>query len=612
MKQFIIAQIGISESINYLAPYRGEVYAKWYYVSPEDQAASFWVATFGAAFDDVESEPDTLINSVNFEGVIFDRVLSFDELFLIGNSFFWDAAALVLYVRMFEDDGWYEIQSGYTAGQAIGVIDSADVRQNGLVDSTIGGLVYEPILRRGSLDTSLSVDNWETNQMVFSNFNVNLSNYDGRFDGIRKDVLNQRMDLLIADIEDDKDLELSDFHTIRTGVISEVSFPEQTTVLMTAEDPRKAWDGIAPSEVFFGTGNPDIDDKIIPLAIGVCRQVPGVRLNPTAPDNDAIFQLSSVYFGPMQSVGNVYEERSPGIYTLIPPGSYTVNLAAGTIEFVNQYQGGQVYADVEGIRVLESILGGSSDPAYANSPIALTVWIINTYAGLPFSSSFYDIESFQKANNYIKLPGSGRYIKIGGEKIAEILDDLMLPCGATIYSEDGRFTCRRISLYGDEEIIRVDPEELVTPPAIEYSNDTYMTRLSYYYNLSNAKEEISKTISLTYKEAELLLQSRAVVKSEVRSPINDAVKANAVATERYERFAFIKTALSMQSVPPVTFRLYDPVQFQYAMNGRNQAPDLLYRVVEVDPVSRTYKLMQYEETVDANSVNNLFHRIQGD
>jgi hypothetical protein len=139
-----------------------------------------------------------------------------------------------------------------------------------------------------------------------------------------------------------------------------------------------------------------------------------------------------------------------------------------------------------------------------------------------------------------------------------------------------------------------------------------MTRLSYYYNLSNAKKEISKTVSIKDNEEELLKFSRSIVEAEVRSPINNSAQAFAIASERYHRFAFIKTALSVQSVPPVSLRLYDPVRFQYAMNGRNQAPELLYRVAEVDPIKRTFKLVQYEDVPESGSVNNLFHRIQGD
>lgn len=274
------------------------------------------------------------------------------------------------------------------------------------------------------------------------------------------------------------------------------------------------------------------------------------------------------------------------------------------------YLGGSVFADVEGVRVTDAIIGGLSTDL--NSPLALTIWMIQEFAGIPFSPSFYDIEAFLKAAAYVRLSGAGRYVKMGGEKMSEIIDSLMLPCNMTIFPEDGRFTCRRISLYGDEEIYTLYPDELVTPPGIDYLNDAFMTRLSYIYNRSNADEKNSLTIIVDDREVELLKMYRRQVSVEVESPLNDEAQAKEVADERYLRLSFIPTALSVQQVPPVAFRLYDPVLFQYAMNGRDQVPELLYRVAEVDPVARTYKLIQYEETEDTGSVLNLFHRIQGE
>ena len=189
-------------------------------------------------------------------------------------------------------------QPEYAKGVVLGVCDRADWKQDGTVDITIGGTVYNPVLSRSGFTADVSIDDWKNNIMIFSNFNLNLNNADGAYDGDKISLINQRCDVLLADIADNKDLELSDFQIVRTGIVRDIAYPNLDSVTIYVEDLRKTLDSPVPLRTYqlsdfpdqtAGNYPEDLIDKTMPFCVGRMRYAPAYRLNPNSANVGAVF-----------------------------------------------------------------------------------------------------------------------------------------------------------------------------------------------------------------------------------------------------------------------------------------------------------------------------------
>jgi len=614
LKRFIIANIGLNSEAYFLAPYQTVIWSKVLTVSQPVQDASFWVTVFGASWDDVGIEPVAEITTVYHGVTLFSKVSSYAELSAVMDSFFFDQAAQVLYIRIYNDTPEYKIPTNYSYGLAVGVIDSADVDDEGLINSTIGGVAYHPALISGSLGAAVAIDNFRYNKMTMDDFTININNSSGIWDNARSVFYKQRADIFLADVPEDRPAAADDFHMIRSGIIDEISYGGDSTFTMRAIDPRRTWDRKVPFDVFaaddFEAPTQEralqLIGKIKPLCIGEMIKVPAVPLSADGDTSNARFCVSTVEYGPMVSMSGVWEIVDD---KEVARANYTFTASTGILVISTGYTGGDVVVSGQGLVLDRSVYVDSApEPGYTNTPQQIAYFLAVTLGSVPNTGGYFDRQSFRDAELYGS--DSSVYIPVGGQPLLDIIDRITMSANWAMYVDAGVFKAARFS--GDSSNPdRLYPDELVAPPGITWDAETFATRIQYSYRQS-VYNELARSLFDDSREASLIPRYRVSVLSEVLSPLNDDVAAEQLKNERYERIAFIPAILECELLQTPRWEMFDFVVFDYIMDGRRRLPELVYRVIGLDMVGMTATLRQYSDIITSEgSVYNVYRQIAG-
>lgn len=614
MKRFIIANIGLTKEINYLAPDVGVIHSKLLTVSPAEQAASFWVATFGAEFNDVGVVPETEVSTVYYGVTLFSKVDTYSELLAIPNSFYWDFDAQTLYIRIFRDTPEFGIPTQYAYGLAVGLIDSSDISADGLIDSTIGGIAYHPALITGGMSAMVQIDNFSESKMTMDDFYITINNASGLWDNARSIFYKQRVDVFLADVPYERPAVSDDFVLVRSGIVDTTEYQGDTTVQITAIDPRRTWDRVVHFDVFTDadfevpTENRALSyiGKVKPLCIGEMVKVPTV---PLSGENDLTatrHQVSSVAYGQTGTLTGAWEIID-GL-EVARTQSYSPTTGVATITDA-QYKGGEIVVSGMGLQLDRAVYVDSVPvPGYTNTPQQIAYWLAYTLGGIPNTGGYFDRQSFREAEAYGS--DSSVYIPAGGEKLLDIIDRITTPANWAMYVEAGVFKASRFG--GDSSNPdRLYVDELAAPPGISWDNSGFATRIQYGYR-QTIYDEKSRSIFDDSKEAALIPRYRVTELSEILSPLNDDIAATALKDERYDRISFIPAVLEVDLLETPRWDMFDFVIFDYLMDGRRRLPEMVYRVVGVDKIGKRAVLRQYEDTPELEgSVYSIYREISG-
>jgi hypothetical protein len=615
MKRFIIANIGSNTEINFLAPHEFAIWGRVLYVSQEDQDASFWTTVFDAGWDDIETEPVAIVTTVYHGITLMSKVESYAELSAIPNSFYFDEPTQVLYVRIYNDTQEWIIPTVYAYGLAVGVIDSSDIDDDDLINSTIGGIAYHPALITGGMGALITLDNFQNNKMVMDDFTITINNGSGVWDNARAAFYKQRVDVLLADVPEDRPVTADDFKMIRTGVVDEIGYGEDQSFTMRAIDPRRSWDRVAPYDVFTAADFEAPTEeralqtigKVKPLAIGEMIKIPTVPLSADGDTTNARFCVSTVAYGPMVSVSGVWEivdgqEATRANYTFTP--------STGILVINTGYTEGDVVVSGQGLALTRSVYGPEYTPAtgYNNTPQQVGYWLATVLGAIPNTGGYFDKQSF--INSETINSQCSFYIPIGGEKLIDCVDRITMPANWTMFVEAGKFKAVRVS--GDSSSPdRLYPDELAAPPSIEWDASNFATRIQYNYRKSEYNEQ-ARSLFDDSLEAALIPRYRVSVLAEVDSPLASESAAITFKDERYERVAFIPAVLECQMLETPRWNMFDFVIFDYIMDGRRRLPELIYRVIGLDKVGMSATLRQYTDAPElSSSMYNIYRQISG-
>ena len=614
MKRFLIANIGSNTEISYLAPYLNWNHRRILTVPQVDQDASFWTTVFGAGWEGIPVEPVQEVTNVYHGLTLFSKLATYDELDAVPNSFYWDFASQTLFIRVYQDTPEYLIPTVYAYGLAVGVIDSSDIDDEGLINSTIGGIAYHPALITGGMSAMVSVDNYRFNKMTMDDFTITINNGSGIWDNARSAFYKQRCDILLADVPDDRPAIADDFNMIRSGIVDEISYSSDTTFTLRVIDPRRTWDRIIPFEVFTAADFEDptenraetIIGKTKPLAVGPMTRVPAVPLSATTTLNTSQHLISTTSYGPLTEVTGCWEI----VDDIETERTYDVDLNTGILTITTgQYQGGQIIVDGIGVSVDRSIYVDSSPvTGYENTPQQIAYALATRLGGIPNTAGYFDRQSFRDA----EVPDSQAsvYIKTGGEKLTEVIDNITIPANWMMYVEAGVF--RAVRFTGDSSNPdRLYPDELAAPPNIMWDTDSFSTRIQYNY-----RPEIWYDTSLSLfddsREAALIPRYRVSVLADVTSPFFTTEAADYHMAERYERISFIPANIECDLLETPRWNLFDFVIFNYLMDGRQRLPEMTYRVIGLDKVGKKAILRQYTDIpVNEESIYSIYRRING-
>lgn len=616
MKRFIIANIGSNTEINFLAPHEFAIWSKVLTVTQEDQDASFWTIVFDAGWDDMGTEPVSEVTTVYHGISLHSKVASYNELMAGPNTFYWDYSLQTLFVRVYNDTPEYSIPSNYAYGLAVGVIDSSDIDDDDLINSTIGGIAYHPALITGGMGALITMDNFQNNKMVMDDFTITINNGSGVWDNARAAFYKQRVDVLLADIPEDRPVTADDFKMIRTGVVDEIGYGEDQSFTMRAIDPRRSWDRVAPYEVFTSDYFSAPTDeralqtigKVMPLCIGEMIKVPTVPLSPDSTGAGSAFFISTVAYGAISSVSGCWEIVDGNE---VARSFSTAQLSSGLITVTDaQYNGGDIVISGNGLQLTRSVYGPEYTPVagYNNTPQQVGYWLATVLGAIPNTGGYFDKQSF--VNSETINSQCSFYIPSGGEKLIDCVDRITMPANWTMFVEAGKFKAVRVS--GDSSTPdRLYPDELAAPPSIEWDASNFATRIQYNYRRSEYNE-LARSLFDDSREAALIPRYRVSVLAEVDSPLASESAAITFKDERYERVAFIPAVLECQMLETPRWNMFDFVIFDYIMDGRRRLPELIYRVVGLDKVGMSATLRQYTDAPElSSSMYNIYRQISG-
>lgn len=587
-KQVIIAQIGSTNPVDRIVPFEGLIWSKNFYLSQEDQDNSFWTTKFNASYEDVNTQ-DIDINTVTWSG---QQLTSFDSLLelsytYVQDAFYFDSEMQVLYIKNF-----YNYPPWQTTGMSVGIVagysSMADVGiDNRPINEAYFGQEHEPRLIASSVDDYQELEDWKQNQMVFKNATILLINSDGELDGLRAQVMNQRMDILLAYVPSDEFIEDIDFNVVTTGIISDVSFPDENTVSITASDRRKSWEDTIPAIVYeagFGPLLPGAEpiDKNMQMVIGYCAKVPCVTLDEASGQYHAGYATTET---PLQAISQVYTLEND-TYTTV---AYSYDLDTGiiTLNIPGNADNGTVVADVDGI-IAPSISGST----VSNSPLDIALFLINEFGGMPYVESLFDIETINSINSQRDTP-AGYLIPIGGEVLRDVVEKCTFSINTVMYQKGSKITASVIEP-SPFPVKTIYPDMLESMPGIAYDNADYMSRILTSYQKDHARDIYITTLEDTYEQDAVALY-QFKVQYDFETILLDNVYAEIIGHERYYREWQILPELQVNFTSPIEFGFMDTVEFHYFMNGRDMLPNAIYRVTGLSKIKRTAKLEYIEE-----------------
>lgn len=587
-KQIIIAQIGQASAAPFFAPHTGLIWARSYYYDQAVLDASFWVTVFSASFDNLESEPVN-INTVTQEASQLTRYSSLNDLYLpsVSEAFYFDVSIQLLYIKNFGPNHPPWQTPGISAGIVLGLSSASDTDSNRRpVNQAFFGQDHEPRLIASSINDEVRLEDWSKNQMKFRGISFDFINSDGEYDGIRASIMNQRLDLLMAEVEEGTEVLDSDFSVISTAVIDSVSFPNDSKGRITASDRRKSWEDTAPNDVYtvgFGglVSGDELIGKNMQVVIGKRNKIECPRLSSgeyhigLASSDRPITSVSAVYF----LVEDTYTSTT----------AYTVDLDTGILSLTVPSQGDdkRIACDCIGINA-PSIIGDGVD----NTPIDIAILLIELYGGMPYTDSFYDrnaIDTIRAGRN----PVAGIAIPTKGAVLKDLIDACTFSVNTVFYQNGPLFSLAAITPSG-EDSGETFMDELASTPSLSYSVSDYMSRISIGYGKDSALDKSQWANDDQYEE-EAVIELQYKKQYDFETILDTESDALTYGLERYALSYLPQAEIKIQSLPPLSFGYLDNTILHFTSHGRERVARARWRVTGINKIRHTATLKYIEE-----------------
>lgn len=591
-KQVIIAQVGTQQLEDFFTPYSGPLWFRKLYLSKAEQDASFWTVNFNAKYDDL-NDIEVLINTVSWKGSHLTMYNNLDDLYFseVSQAFYFDQLSQSLYIKNFGPDHPPWQTKGITAGVVTGMSTVADTdRYDRPANQAYFGLDHEPRIVTSDYDDSQHLEDWAQNEMVFKSISIDFINSDGRFDSIRSDIMNQRIDILAANAPAKDEILDSHFKVVATGVVDNVSFPNENTMRITASDRRKVWEDTFPSAVYsIGFGGLTVDSNLIgqnmQMVIGQRNKVPCQILDKA--NNKYHIGYADV-LNQLTSVSQAYAVNEDGTYV---PINHTVDLSTGIITptIIADNEDKDIAVDCIGLNA-PNITGGTG----GNTPIDIAIYLIELFGGMIYFDDFFDIDNINAVRNE-RAFNSGIYIEPGGVELRDVIEKCTFSVNSVFFQKGAVFSIATIS----EELTyntEVMPDVFIAMPSIDYKTNDYMSRISVGYNKDNTSGLYNWYLDNTHEEAAVTAHNYKVQYDFETILINEA-DAREMATERYERNYIIVPSISGDLANPADFDFLETIRFNFKMNGRQMLPDALYRVTGGSKVKKQFTFQLIKEVI---------------
>ena len=461
MNRLLIARINKASIITFMHAFEPSIWWAKLTMDADEKAASFWVTNFGGDLSDFNERPlniTSVVSGINQ----YSKVTSIAEMYNQDKSFYWDNTNQIIYIR--HNNPWF-IYSPITAGVSRTFADKVQYESSGFPTEYTEDLDTTLIL--DSVDISQSIDPQEYGIFRYDNIDLEINNYDGRYDDINEESAGQGMEILFGVSEGE--ITESDMSIVRSGYVQSFEF-DGDILKVSGRDKRKKWSDKINTKTFNSTDYPNIDDrnydKRIPICVGKCYNVPCIRVNTSTTE----FMFSTNSYGDMISVDQVYVDGVANAHT----GTET----DGTF-LVTGYTSGTVTADVTGVD--------------KGNDVEKILWLLEEFQGLAFIPSNFNTGEINIAKTDAKT--GGLYIGTGGEKLDKVIERLLNNMGGWLFQQGDVFTIR---VFDDErESVReILQDEIVGTVRRSYNEDEFVSSVTTLYK----KDEKEKDFYVDYND----------------------------------------------------------------------------------------------------------------
>lgn len=605
MRKIKLLKLNLNVSKENFVAVSNAIYSKTVSVSQYQRDTSPITTIFDASWNEDLPSEKVVIGSLRIDNVLYTEVETFAELYTTDKVYYYSFSEQRIFTNLVNYANPL-ISTEYVAGEVIGFLSEAqNVDINGFkfpINTKVGALNLEPRLLASGLDET--IDDQSNGIFVFNEMTASLNNSDGKYDTLRRQILGNTAELLIADIASSKEEELStgftykiaaeeeDFKSIQKGIVEDVRYTDPNNPEILAIDPRADWTQKIGVNLLTQEEFPTLPEKYIdnkkPFRIGKvngCNCIP-LSENEVAADLD--YFITDTTYGDIQSISNVYFVGQLNIgggkeevNRYLEAAEYTVDFITGIITIHNCIKG-DVY--VYGYFTEYSEL------------VEIVLFLLDTFAGLDYISGNFNIEEIEtiRALNYQVHVN----LDTKGEELFKVVEKLILDTQIDFLQLEGVYTMRRAN------------EQREVTQAI----DTF-TIFDNPIPWDNSRIESIKTISVVYdydyrtkdgllyydntQEEDAVKSNKKAVDKDFTVSLSDASQVESIYTEYYNRFTQLVRVLILNSTIPFIAGLTDfvslPIIRRSDGSEKEIFPNATYKVVRINKNENTAEVVYFAD-----------------
>jgi hypothetical protein len=370
-------------------------------------------------------EPLVKVGSLIFDSTEFSNYSTLDDILQHDNSFYFDLNTQILYVHFSSTTSPFSYST-----TTIGVLNRFS-NFSGWYD----GLYYEGRINSVS-NISITQDNQYFGILNYNSNSVTMNNIDGFFDNIdEEDIFGQRCKLYFSE-----DLDFTN-SVVYSGFLESFSI-STNEIKINIRDIRKSLEISIPENVFLSSDFPNIgnsENKPIPLAYGILKDVPAQLLDDTDGLSIYSFKICDTTYHSIKSIDKVFvdgEEKTPSNVDLLN--------ATFTLSSINFKTNQKVTVDIQGyvdntntlienpLSIIKDLIVNSTDYEYLPIFFDTNTWDSIEGSDLPPCSIYISSSTLISEINKLSMSIFGLFIITQEGKFSYIIQDLNKPSSKTI------------------------------------------------------------------------------------------------------------------------------------------------------------------------------------
>jgi hypothetical protein len=495
------------------------------------------------------TSPDRLnkIKSIIIDGEQWIEVGSYEDVFDISKSFYFDVDNQILYLNTESAD----IPPNYYYN----FIKLGSVRGISNKDGYIDDIFYEGRIKSLSAIKETS-DDMYFGKIPFNTGTIKLINIDGYFDDLYiKDYYGSEVRLYFGG----EGVNIKDYIQIYNGYVEDFNYTSDS-ITIKYKDSRDLLTNSLPENVFEKSIYPNLNEnnegEFIPITYGRINKGKAVCINSDSSLNKK-YKFADTSKHKIKSVIKVYEVDD-NLLEVIDENDYTVDLDNGIIE-TNDNEEMDIYVDFEGYV--------DENGNLINTPIDVIQDLLENYANISYSDSTFVIDEWEAARSYFNQE---IYLYIKDEK--EIIDVISSISNSTFgmlkINNEGKITYKIFDIE-KETNDKIYIDEMIALPSINMTNKNYLNSARVGYNYNFWKDDYNYIINNNLKEA-LFYKYKKHNQKTFETVLKNKIDAENYSTFMVNNFGDLKPYFTITTtLSHIKLEVFDTIELQ--VDQENQA-----------------------------------------